>query len=87
LFRHFQSTTHATTVKQAKAKKALHVARWMSLACSLIRGCFCSPVAPFWSEWRAVQMSKNVTPQRSERVCPRGRPRGHLVIKYSIIDR
>jgi hypothetical protein len=49
---------------------------------SLIEG----SVAPFWSEAQS-QMSEHVTPQRSERVCPRGRPRGHPVIKYSIIDR
>jgi hypothetical protein len=57
------------------------VARWLSNG-SLIEG----PVAPFWSEWQS-QMSKSVTTQRSERVCPRGRPRGHPAIKYSIIDR
>jgi hypothetical protein len=34
-----------------------------------------------------VAVSKNITPQQSESVCPRGRPRGHPAIKYSIIDR
>jgi hypothetical protein len=78
LFRHFQSTIHAT-VKQAKAKKALHDGCFIG---SLIEGP--SPVAPFWSEWQS-QISKNVTTQRSERVCPRGRPRGHPAIKHSVL--
>jgi hypothetical protein len=80
------ATTHAT-VKQAKAKKASR-RRTMVVICSLIgvRSSRSTCGAPFWSELQS-HMSKIDTPQQSEHVCPRGRPRGHPVIKYSIIDR
>jgi hypothetical protein len=69
---------HATTVKQTSKEG---VARWLSLGDSSS-----FVVAPFWSEWQS-HMSKHGTPQQSESVCPRGRPRGHPAIKCSIIDR
>jgi hypothetical protein len=72
-----------------KRRRRRGVARWFSFAVSLEAG---SIVAQHVRRAILVgvavsYMSKIVTPQQSEHVCPRGRPRGHPVIKYSIIDR
>jgi hypothetical protein len=60
------------------------VARWLS---SFAVSCSRGSVAPFWSEWQSP-MSKLITPQQSESVCPRGIQHYRSIVdRYKISER